>query len=360
MSILRRTFIKGFVATTVAASTMPFAAWAGKSTVVESSSDGRVYTPYEKRHGNESDVWFTRDLSADGLRRLYAKVRNALSGRIAVKIHTGEMNGPNIIPAPWVRELFSHDLEGATIVETNAYYHGDRYTTKRHLETIKVNGWTFSPVDILDSGGTAMLPVRGGRWLSEISVGKSLLDYDSLLVLTHFKGHAMGGFGGSNKNVGIGCADGRVGKAMIHTRPGEGQWSISGEEFMERMTESTKAVVDHFAPRLAYINVLRNMSVSCDCEGIAAAPVVTPDIGMMASLDILAVDQASVDLVFALPEKDNEALIARIRSRHGFRQLSCMKELGMGNDRYRLLDIDNADSRILPADAVKRNTSSSL
>ncbi len=351
MSIPRRTFIKGFAAATAAASSMPLAAWA-KRAVVESSPDGRVYIPYEKRQGSESDVWFTRDLSADGLRRLYAKVGHALSGRIAVKIHTGERNAPNIIPVPWVRELFRHDLEAATIVETNAYYRGDRYTTERHLETVKMNGWTFSPVDILDSDGTAVLPVGGGRRLSEISVGKGLLAYDSLLVLTHFKGHAMGGFGGSNKNVGIGCADGRVGKAMIHTRPGEGQWSISGEEFMERMTESTKAVVDHFAPRLACINVLRNMSVSCDCEGTAAAPVVTPDIGMAASLDMLAVDQAAVDLIFALPEKDKEALVARMQSRHGFRQLSCMKELGMGNDRYRLFDMDNGDRRILPAEAV--------
>ena len=164
----------------------------------------------------------------------------------------------------------------------------------------------------------------------------------------------MGGFGGSVKNIGIGCADGRIGKAMIHTTPGQpNQWDIDKEEFMERMTESSKATVDHFAPNIAFINVLRNMSVSCDCEGVAAEPVVTPNIGILASLDILAVDSASVDLVYALPEHFHHALVERIESRHGLRQLSYMKELNMGNDRYVMIDTDNGDTRIYPSDAVK-------
>jgi uncharacterized Fe-S center protein len=149
----------------------------------------------------------------------------------------------------------------------------------------------------------------------------------------------MGGFGGSNKNIGIGCADGRIGKKMIHTYPGQGQWSISKEPFMERMTESSKATVDHFGKKIAFINVLRNMSVDCDCAGLSAAPVVTPDIGILASLDILAVDQASVDMVYGLNERSAE-LRKRIETRHGLRQLSYMKELGMGNDKYELVDLD--------------------
>lgn len=355
MDISRRTFLKGCTAAIGAASavSLPISAMATGRLQPEPGADGDVYIPYGERTGGESMVWFTRDLSASGLRNIFARVRSAIHGKTAVKLHTGERNGPNIIPASWVRELFEHDLPGAAIVETNAYYQGDRYTTSSHRETVRANGWTFSPVDILDENGTAMLPVRGGKWFSEISVGRGLLSYDSLLVLSHFKGHAMGGFGGSNKNIGIGCADGRIGKAMIHTRPGEGKWSITAEEFMERMTESTKAVLDHFAPRLACINVLRNMSVSCDCEGLSAAPVVTPDIGIVASLDVLAVDQASVDLVFALPEKDRTALVERMSSRRGFRQLSCMKELSMGNDCYRLIDIDDNDARIMPKDAVR-------
>lgn len=199
-----------------------------------------------------------------------------------------------------------------------------------------------------------MLPVKGGKWFTEMSMGKKILNYDSLVVLTHFKGHTQGGFGGSVKNIGIGCADGRVGKAMIHTTPGSSDmWDIKKEEFMERMTESAKAVADHFGKNICYINVMRNMSVSCDCEGTAAAPVVTPNIGICASLDILAADQASIDLVYALSEKDRHALAERIETRHGHRQLSFMKELGMGNDRYRLIDTDNSDTQITADQAVK-------
>ena len=245
-------------------------------------------------------------------------------------------------------------MPGATILETNAYYEGGRYTTEQHRETLKVNGWTFCPVDILDEEGTVALPVKDGKWFTEMHMGSHLPHYDSLFVLTHFKGHAMGGFGGSAKNIGIGCADGRIGKAMIHTTPGSAdQWDITMEEFMERMMESAKAVVDHFGEHICFVNVLRNMSVSCDCEGVAAAPVVTPNIGILASRDILAIDQASVDLVYALKEADHKDLVERIESRHGLRQLSYMKELGMGNDRYQLIDVDHDDAVITPKDAVK-------
>ena len=160
--------------------------------------------------------------------------------------------------------------------------------------------------------------------------------------------------GGSCKNIGIGCADGRIGKAMIHTTPGsDDQWDISNEEFMERMTESAKAVADHFGEHICYVNVLRNMSVSCDCEGVAAEPVVTPNIGILASPDILAIDQASVDLVYALKESDRHALVERMESRHGLRQLSYMKELGMGCDRYRLIDLDNGGREITAEEAAR-------
>ncbi len=315
---------------------------------------GDSNVPYENRTGNESIVYFTRDLSAEGLRKIYRKVSANISGKVAVKLHTGEKNGPNIIPRPWVKELLEKELPGASIVETNTYYDGDRYTTEQHRETLEVNGWTFAPVDILDEEGTAMLPVEGGKWFTEMSVGKNILNYDSLVALTHFKGHVQGGFGGSDKNIGIGVADGRIGKAMIHTTPGQpNQWDIDKEEFMERMTESTKATIDHFGKKVTFINVLRNMSVSCDCEGTAAAPVVTPNIGIVASTDILAADQASVDLVYALPEKDHADLLKRMQSRHGLRQLTYMKELQMGNNRYVLIDLDHEEKRILPAEAVK-------
>ena len=314
---------------------------------------GETYLPYAARSGEESVVYFTRDLSAEGLIKIYRRISEHLQGKIAVKLHTGEKNGPNILPRPWVEQLLQSELPEATIVETNSYYEGDRYTTEQHRETLAVNGWIFAPVDILDEDGAAPLPIEGGKWFKEMYVGKHLLNYDSLLVLTHFKGHTQGGFGGSNKNIGIGCADGRVGKAMIHTTPNQdNQWDIAKEEFMERMTESAKSVVDHFGEHIVFVNVMRNMSVSCDCEGIYAEPVVTPNVGICASVDILAADQACVDMVYAMTPHDRHALVQRMESRHGLRQLSYMKELGMGHDKYRLVDIDNGDARITAADAV--------
>ncbi len=317
-------------------------------------SNGDKYVPYSERTGNESIVYFTRDLSAAGLEKIYKRVCANISGKVAIKLHTGEKNGPNIIPREWVKHLTDGILNGAAIVETNTYYEGDRYTTQQHRETLKVNGWTFCPVDIMDADGTVALPVNGGKWFDEIHMGKTITDYDSMLVLTHFKGHVQGGFGGSNKNIGIGCADGRIGKAEIHTTPGQpDMWDIAKEEFMERISESAKAVCDYFGKKITFINVMRNMSVSCDCEGCAALPVVTPNIGIVASTDILAVDSASIDLVYALDEKDHADLVERIQSRHGHRQLSYMKELGMGNDRYILIDIDNNDAVISPKQAIK-------
>jgi len=311
------------------------------------AADGNLYIPYEKREGEKSVIYFTRDLSADGLKKIYDRISGGLEGKVAIKLHTGEAEGPNIIPRPWVKELYSEKMPEATIIETNTYYEGSRYTTEAHRETLKVNGWTFCPVDILDAEGVEVLPVENGKWFREMHVGKNLLNYDSLLVLTHFKGHTNGGFGGSNKNIGIGCADGRIGKAEIHTRVGsDDMWSIKQEEFMERMTESTKATIDHFKNHVSFINVMRNMSVSCDCEGCGAEPVVTPDVGILAGFDILAVDNACVDIIYKLPDGGGKAMIERVESRHGLRQLSYMKEMGMGNDRYTIIDIDNNDAEI--------------
>jgi len=315
---------------------------------------GEHYVPYSERQGAESVVYFTRDLSAAGLLKIYDRVKKDLGGKVAIKLHTGEPHGPNIIPRPWVKELLQKRLPEGTIIETNTYYGGGRDTTERHRQTLQINGWAdFTTVDITDAEGTAMLPVPNGKWFTEMSVGKNMLQYDSLLTLTHFKGHAMGGFGGSNKNLGIGCADGKIGKKMIHAGEGGSQWGINNEEFMERMTESTQATVSHFKDKIAFINVMRNMSVDCDCAGTSAKPVVTPDIGIVASLDILAADQACVDCVYALPEESKHDLVERMESRHSMRQLTYMKEMGMGNDRYQLIDVDNDDKVITAAEAVK-------
>ena len=316
------------------------------------NKDGRKYVPFNERKSEESIVYFTRDLSQEGLKKIYEKVNENIDGKIAIKLHTGEPHGPNIIPREWVKDFIKNECKDATIVETNTYYEGDRYTTKQHRETLKINGWDFCPVDIMDEDGTIDLPVKNGKWFDHMTMGKNIVNYDSLITLTHFKGHTMGGFGGSNKNLGIGCADGRIGKAMIHTYPGEGQWSISEEAFMERMTERTKEVIDHFKDKITFINVMRNMSVSCDCEGVAAEPVVTPNVGILASRDICALDTACVDLVYAMNNEENHALVERIETRHGLRQLSYMHELGMGNTKYKIIDIDN-NIEITQKEAVK-------
>lgn len=316
--------------------------------------NGDIYVPYADRTGNESIVYFTRELSANGLIKAYEQVSGNIEGKVGVKLHTGEQHGPNIIPREWVKELMAKDLPDANIIETNTYYEGDRYTTELHRKTLEVNGWNFCHVDIMDDEGTALLPVKGGKWFKHMSVGANMVNYDSMVALTHFKGHTAGGFGGSNKNIGIGCADGRIGKAWIHTTPGQpDQWDIVMEELMERISESTKASIDFFGKHVTYVNVMRNMSVSCDCEGLAAEPVVTPNVGILSSTDILAIDQACIDIVFAMKEEEHNALVERIVSRHGLRQLSYMKELGMGNDRYILIDLDNGCRRMTVQEAVQ-------
>ncbi|MBP5265595.1 MAG: DUF362 domain-containing protein [Lachnospiraceae bacterium] len=315
-------------------------------------SDGNRYVPYDKRSGEKSVVYFTRDLSPEGLKKIYERVSEGITGKVAIKLHTGEAEGPNIIPRPWVKELYNEKLPEATIVETNTFYEGSRYTTEDHRKTLEINGWTFCPVDIMDEEGTTLLPVKDGKWFDEMSHGSHMVNYDSMLVLTHFKGHTMGGFGGSNKNIGIGCADGRIGKAWIHAKDGD-DWGVNTEELMEKISESTKATIDYFAGHISYINVMRNMSVSCDCEGCDAEPVVTPDVGILASYDILAVDNACIDLIYSLPGGGGKTFIERVESRHGLRQLSYMKEIGMGNDRYDLVDIDHGDRIITAEEATK-------
>ena len=286
-------------------------------------------------------VYFSKVIDAEHLNKLYDLIKGEITGKVAIKLHTGERHGPNILPREMVK-AFQARIPDSTIVETNTLYHGDRHTTEDHRKTLEINGWTFCPVDIMDAEGTVMLPVNGGRHFTEVSMGKNILNYDSMVVLTHFKGHAMGGFGGSMKNIAIGCADGRIGKMQVHAvkdvnAPWD-QWPAK-ELLMENMAESAKAVCDHFGKRIVFINVMRRMSVDCDCAGLGAAEPTIPDIGIVASTDILAVDQASIDLVYGKPKAENHDLVERIESRHGLRQLTYMKELGMGNNEYDLIEV---------------------
>ena len=293
--------------------------------------------------GSRAKVYFTKHIDAAHLIALYDNINEGIYGKVAVKLHTGEKHGPNILPRDMVKDFMAH-IPDSTIVETNTLYAGDRYTTEGHRETLKVNGWTFCPVDIMDEFGDVNLPVRGGKHLKEVAMGGHIVNYDSMVVLTHFKGHAMGGFGGSMKNIAIGCASGQVGKRQVHgvagTPPEDwGAWPAK-EHLMELMADSAKATVDYFGKHIVFINVMRRMSVDCDCAGTSAAEPTIPDIGIVASTDILAVDQASVDLVYGLPSSQNHDLVERIESRRGLHQLQAMCDLKMGNDQYELISID--------------------
>jgi len=306
----------------------------------------------DAKTGDKAKVYFTKDISAAGLLKVYAKVNQGMTGKIGIKLHTGEPHGPNILPIALIKALQA-TIPQSAIVECNVLYPSPRQHTETHREVIKTNGFDFCPVDIMDADGDAMLPIPGMRefldkWggfgvkdrpytpgvhLTEIAVGKHLLRYDSLLVYTHFKGHAMGGFGGSLKNIGIGVASGQVGKRQVH---GDG-W-IGGPLFLERMVESGKGIASHFGQRITYVNVMKNLSVDCDCDAHGQPPAMA-DIGILASTDILAVDKACVDLVYAQPGSRKRALLERIESRSGLRQLEYMKTLGMGSDQYDLITV---------------------
>ena len=285
--------------------------------------------------GSSAKVYFTRHIDAEHFVKLYELVNSEIYGKVAIKMHTGEIGGKNFLPREFVKAV-QQRIPDSNIVETNTLYKRGRHTTELHRKTIAYNGWDFCPVDIMDEFGNVALPVRGGKHFKEMYVGKSLPTYDSMIVLTHFKGHAAGGFGGSLKNIAIGCADAKVGKAMQHNA----DFSIRGAHFMEHMAEAGKAVTDFFGKRIAYINVLNRMSVRCDCAGPEAEPPTIGDIDMVASTDLLAIDQACVDMVYDKPGGDNKDLIERIESREGLRQLSYMKELKMGNPNYELISID--------------------
>ena len=297
----------------------------------------------ENYSGTAAKVYFTKTIDADHLIKLYNKINENIYGKVAIKLHTGEKHGPNILPRDMVK-AFQAQVPNSAIVECNTLYHGDRFDTKGHRETLEVNGWTFCDVDIMDEDDkTVALPVRNGLHLKEVDMGAHLVNYDSLIVLTHFKGHAMGGFGGSMKNIAIGCASGHLGKAQVHGVDPNNvpedwmQWPMK-EYFMELMCDSANATCNYFGKHIIFINVMNRLSVSCDREGVAAAPPTMKDIGIAVSTDILAVDQACADMIYAA--SDSHDMKERIETRKGLRQLSAMAEQKMGNPQYELIEID--------------------
>ena len=297
----------------------------------------------ENYSGTAAKVYFTKTIDAAHLIKLYKIINENIYGKVGIKLHTGEKHGPNILPRDMVKE-FQAQVPDSKIVECNTLYPGDRFTDEGHRDTLKVNGWTFCDVDIMDEGDkTVNFPVRNGFHLKEVAMGAHLADYDSLIVLTHFKGHAMGGFGGSMKNIAIGCASGHLGKAQVHgvdpnNVPEDYLVWPDKEYFMELMADSAQATCNHFGKHIVFLNVMRRISVDCDCAGVTAAEPTMKDIGIAVSTDILAVDQACADMIYAA--SDSHDMKERIESRHGLRQLSAMAEKRMGNPQYELIEID--------------------
>ena len=283
-------------------------------------------------------VYFTRSFSPEKLLELYKCLGIELPGRVAVKVHSGEKGNQNFLRPEFWRELI--DSLGGTVVECNTAYEGERDTTERHKKLMEYHGWShYFPVDILDAEGPDMeLAIPAGKKINRNLVGKNLANYDSMLVLSHFKGHPMGGYGGALKQLSIGLAS-SFGKAWIHgVGEPEKKWTADHDSFLESMADAAYSVVEYFGGKIAYINVMKNMSVDCDCCAVAEDPCIA-DIGMLASIDPVAIDQACLDLVYACSDPGKPHLIQRIESRNGVHTVEAAAELGCGSREYELIEI---------------------
>ena len=289
-------------------------------------------------------VYMTRDISPAGLKAVYEALgRKAHGKKVAVKLSTGEPGGNNYLKPALIGDLVR--TVNGTIVECNTAYGGGRAATEDHLKAAADHGFTaIAPVDIMDAEGEVRLPVQGGRHLAYDIVGERFLAYDFVVVLSHFKGHVMGGFGGAIKNIAIGIAS-SAGKAWIHsagkTTDVEEVWNSlpPQDDFLESMAEAAQAIVGHCGERILYINVMNNLSVDCDCDAHPEPPRMG-DIGILASLDPVALDKACVDQVYASPDEGKVHLIERMESRHGIHTLEHAEALGIGSQQYELVDLD--------------------
>lgn len=287
----------------------------------------------------KSKVYFCKDVTPEGVLKLYKKLDKELTGRVAIKVHSGEEGNPNFLRPEFWKPVV--DFVGGTIVECNTAYEGARNTTDRHRRLLKKHGWSdMYPVDLLDAEGPDMvLEIPGGVAIKENFVGKDLANYDGALVLSHFKGHPMGGFGGALKQLSIGFAS-SYGKEYIH---GVGDpkmfWDREQDRFLEAMADAAWSVAKYFNGNAAYINVMKNLSVDCDCCGATAKLPCMQDVGILASLDPVAIDQACVDLVYASDDPGKEDLIERMESRHGIHTLEVAECLGIGSREYELIGV---------------------
>lgn len=285
----------------------------------------------------KSKVYVTKEITPEAVLKLYDALGVSLPGNVAVKLHSGEVGNQNFIRPEFWKPMVQK--VNGTIIECNTAYEGARNTTEAHWETMKKHGWTdIAEVDILDAESEMELPIENGKKIHKNFVGSNLQKYDSMLVLTHFKGHPMGGFGGSLKNISIGIASSH-GKAYIHgVGVEENFWTSDHDSFLESMADAASSIVKYFEGKIAYINVMKNMSVDCDCCAVAEDPKMA-DIGMLASLDPVALDQACVDLVYQSEDPGKSHLIERMESRNGIHTVETAAEHGLGSREYELVEI---------------------
>lgn len=303
---------------------------------------GQAQTAGNTTAGNNENlpkVYFYKEINAGNLVKIYEALGREAKGKVAVKLSTGEPGGHNFLQPALIKDLVQK--VNGTIVECNTAYGGKRGDTRSHLQAAKDHGFTaIAPVDIMDAEGEVELPVEGGKHLKADIVGKNYLNYDFTVVLSHFKGHAMGGFGGAIKNISIGIASSN-GKRNIHSAgTSTTSWGHPAQDdFLESMAEAAKAIIDHCGENILYISVANNLSVDCDCDSSPADPQMG-DIGILASLDPVALDKACTDLVRSSKDHGKIHLIERIDSRHGMHTLDYAEQLGIGSQKYELVELD--------------------
>lgn len=287
----------------------------------------------------KSKVYFSRTITPEKVLELYKLTGRRLDGKVAIKIHSGEVGNQNFLKPDFWKPVIDH--VGGTVVECNTAYDGSRDTTEKHMKTMHEHGWSkYFQVELLDAEGPDLeLAIPNGKKIKKNFVGKSLADYDSMLVLSHFKGHPMGGYGGAIKQLSIGVAS-SMGKAYIH---GVGDtsnfWGSDHDSFLESMADAASSVVDYFKGNIVYINVMKNMSVDCDCCAVAEDPCMA-DIGILASLDPIAIDQACLDLVYASDDPGRDHLLERIESKNGVHTIEAAAELGFGSREYEFITVE--------------------
>ena len=286
---------------------------------------------------SKSKVYFTKNITPESVIKIYEALGVELPGKVGEKVHSGEVGNQNFIKPQFWKPMI--DKVKGTIIECNTAYEGKRNTSEAHWETMKLHGWTdVAKVDIMDEEGEIEVPIKNGKRIKTNYVGNHLKNYDSILVLSHFKGHPMGGFGGALKNISIGIAS-SYGKTYIHGvgKP-EDFWTSDHDSFLEAMADAAKSVVEYFKGNMAFINVMCNMSVDCDCCAVAADPKIG-DIGILASLDPIALDQACVDLVYKSEDEGKSHLIERMESKNGIHTVEAAADLGFGSREYELIKL---------------------